>query len=603
MKPKAPLPGQSLAELYPELASQWHPTKNGSITPNDVTCGSSIKIWWKCSNGEDHEWRTSVGNRKAGSECPFCSGRKVTKSNSLAIINPSLAKEWHPTKNGNLTPYDVTPHSSKKVWWKCPKGDDHEWDAVINDRSKGIGCAICSNYKVVKSNSLSTLNPELAKQWHPTKNGKLTPDDVHPGAAKKVWWKCSVGDDHEWKAMIYSRTGGKSCPICSGRKVVRSTCLAALYPDIAKQWHPTKNKNITPYDIGPGSRKKVWWKCPKGDDHEWKAVVYQRVNGLGCPICSNQKIVLSNCLATVNPELAKQWHPLKNGTLTPYDIGAGSGKAVWWKCPVGVDHEWKGIISHRNKNITCPICIGRRVVDSICLESLYPDLSKQWHPTKNGNLTPKDVRPGSTKKIWWICNKGIDHIWRASVKDRTSGTGCPFCSPATSSPELRILCELRSIFPSTKHRVNIKGFEVDIYIPEIKFGLEYDGVYWHQDKKDKDIKKNKALASEILLIRVRERGLKKISDADIEVSAKNISIKIVKEILKRILNNRSLHSAQIHLINEYLNRSKWASEVKFRELQVQRNQVAFKDSIAFLFPEISAQWHPVSKRQFHRPYP
>ena len=418
MNAKKPLPGQSLAELNPELAKQWHPTKNSSLTPFDVTCGSQVKVWWKCPESEDHEWRTSVGNRDAGSNCPFCSGRKVAKSTCLATKNPELASEWHPTMNGDLTPYDVSPNSSRKVWWKCPKGEDHEWDAVINDRSKGAGCAVCSNYKVVSSNCLSTLNPELAKEWHPTKNGELTPKNVHPGAAKKVWWKCPKGEDHEWEAMIYSRSGGKGCPICSGLKVVKSTCLATLNPELAEQWHPTKNKNITPNDVGPGAKKKVWWKCPEGDDHEWKAAVYQRVNGLGCPICANQKIVLSNCLATVNPELAKQWHPTKNGMLTPFDVGAGSGKYVWWKCPEGEDHIWKAPIARRNENITCPICIGRRVTDSTCLESLYPDLSKQWHPTKNGTLTPKDVRPGSTKKVWWICNKGIDHVWKTSIKDR-----------------------------------------------------------------------------------------------------------------------------------------------------------------------------------------
>ena len=72
---------------------------------------------------------------------------------SLAELNPELARQWHPTKNDNLSPYDVTPNSQKKVWWKCPKGDDHEWDAIVADRNNGIGCAVCSNYKVVESNT------------------------------------------------------------------------------------------------------------------------------------------------------------------------------------------------------------------------------------------------------------------------------------------------------------------------------------------------------------------------------------------------------------------------------------------------------------------
>ena len=41
------------------------------------------------------------------------------------------------------------------------------------------------------------------------------------------------------------------------------------------------------------------------------------------------------------------------------------------------------------------------------------------------------IRPFSKRKVWWSCNQcpdGFPHIWQASVHNRTSGTGCPFCS-------------------------------------------------------------------------------------------------------------------------------------------------------------------------------
>ena len=53
----------SLAEKHPELTKQWHPTKNGELTPNDVTFGSNKKVWWKCDKAEDHEWKASLKNR------------------------------------------------------------------------------------------------------------------------------------------------------------------------------------------------------------------------------------------------------------------------------------------------------------------------------------------------------------------------------------------------------------------------------------------------------------------------------------------------------------------------------------------------------------
>ena len=151
---------------------------------------------------------------------------------SLAVKNPTLSKQWHPTKNGNLTPNDVTTGSSKKVWWRCEKG--HEWEAKIANRTYlGRGCPFCSGRYSCDDNSLQVLNPELSKQWHPTKNGNLTPDDVTTGSNKKVWWQCEKG--HEWEAAIKNRALGRGCPYCAGKKVCNDNSLQTLNPELAKQ--------------------------------------------------------------------------------------------------------------------------------------------------------------------------------------------------------------------------------------------------------------------------------------------------------------------------------------------------------------------------------
>ena len=279
---------KSLAKIHPEIAKQWHPSKNGDLTPYDVTFGSDKRVWWKCEKGDDHEWQINVYKRSSGTGCPICSGKIIVVSNCLASVNAKLASEWHPTKNGELTPYDVTHRCNKKVWWKCPKGGDHEWESVIYNRSIiGTGCLICSNRKVVTSNMLSTTHPELAKQWHPTKNSDLTPNNITAGFSKRIWWKCDKGDDHVWITSIANRLNKKtSCPYCSGRRSSKSNSLSVKYPKIAKQWHPTKNGNLTPNDITFGSGKNVWWKCDKGDDHEWISSIVNRTKGRNCPFCT-----------------------------------------------------------------------------------------------------------------------------------------------------------------------------------------------------------------------------------------------------------------------------------------------------------------------------
>ena len=139
---------------------------------------------------------------------------KLSKTYNLRVVNPGLAGQWHPVKNGDLTPEDVTPGSDKKVWWLCAKG--HEWKAVVISRNYGRGCPYCANQKVCDDNCLATVNPKLAKEWHPTKNGKLTPRDVVPGTEKKVWWLGTCG--HEWQALVYNRNNGSGCTSCWLRK-------------------------------------------------------------------------------------------------------------------------------------------------------------------------------------------------------------------------------------------------------------------------------------------------------------------------------------------------------------------------------------------------
>jgi len=199
----------------PNLAKEWHPTKNGNMTPMDVTIGSSKKVWWQCSKG--HEWEVPVRARSRGNGCPYCSGNKVNDENCLQTLNPSLAKEWNPTKNGNLTPKDVTVGSNKKLWWQCSKG--HEWEATVFTRSQEHGCPYCFGKKASDENCLQTLNPSLAEEWHPTKNGNLTPRKVRPYSAIKAWWQCSKG--HEWDAAIASRSQGNGCPVCHRQKQKR----------------------------------------------------------------------------------------------------------------------------------------------------------------------------------------------------------------------------------------------------------------------------------------------------------------------------------------------------------------------------------------------
>ena len=125
-----------------------------------------------------------------------------------------------------LTPMDITPNSSKKVWWKCSLG--HEWETAVTHRSRGSGCPYCSGQRILKGyNDLQTINPDLASEWNYEKNGSLKPTDITANNGKKVWWKCSKG--HEWQAKIYHRNNGSNCPVCQSERNTSLPEYALVY--------------------------------------------------------------------------------------------------------------------------------------------------------------------------------------------------------------------------------------------------------------------------------------------------------------------------------------------------------------------------------------
>ncbi|MBP7861458.1 hypothetical protein KA183_07235 [bacterium] len=494
----------SLKSLFPDIASELHPELNKGLLSHEVTAGSHKKLWWQCKKNQSHKWGSTVVDRtRQGSNCPYCSNKKVTYENCLASTFPKMAKEWHPTKNAPLTAFDVVAGSGKIVWWRCLEDKSHEWRVSIINRSRQIsGCPNCSNKKLSKTNSLSVKFPELLKEWHPSKNGDLKPETIVFGSHIKIWWQCSKGFDHEWSTPLNKRTQGDKtgCPFCSNKKTSITNNLANLRPDIASQWHPSKNGLLTPTMVVFASHKKIWWKCEISDDHEWQTKIVDRtkLNGTGCPFCSGQKVSVTNSLATQFPKIAKYWHPSKNHLLTPSNVVAGSSKKIWWKCPKGPDHEWQAVLSNRIKSPKegCPYCRALKPSVTNSLESCFPEIAKEFHPTRNSNLTAADVVYGSERKVWWQCKNNSLHEWSAMVLYRTKKAGrCPWChnfingKPVSQPQELlwRILGGILNL------KVGKYWIDIALENENPKIAVEYDSWYWHKHLEKIEIERDKFL--------------------------------------------------------------------------------------------------------------
>ena len=203
--------------------------------------------------------------------------------------------------------------------------------------------------------------------------------------------------------------------------------VATTHPYILKYW--SQRNTLSPHEVTAGSHKKVWLICEKGHEWESKVDTFTMMHS-GCPYCAGKRAIPGKTdLATVRPDLMREWDAEKNADLNPAAILPGSHSNAWWKCERG--HSWQAMIFSRAKENAsgCPYCAGKRVLAGFNdLATLRPKLASEWSSAMNGSLTPENVTPGSNKKVWWQCREG--HTWQAFVYARAkpNGTGCPVCA-------------------------------------------------------------------------------------------------------------------------------------------------------------------------------
>ena len=346
-------------------------------------------------------------------------------------------------------------------------------------------------------------NKVLMKEWNYEKNKKLSPDGISLGSDKKAWWICENG--HEWEARISSRTSGNSCPYCSGKKRLKGfNDIFTLHPTWKKYWDFEINNasNIDPYVLGDKSHVKVNWICSQCGKKFVRTLSKTKDNVL-CIECTNKNnglkhinVIIKNrgSLLDNYSNIAKEWNYEKNGDLKTENVSPNSKKKVWWICPKG--HEYQSVISNRTgkNNRNCPYCSNQKILKGYNdLETLYPDLAKEWNYKKN-SLKPYEIGAGSGKKYWWICKQG--HEYFMSPINRVYGMGCSTCSSERkiSVPEKTVLYYLKKFLHEeiiSNYRSNtIENKELDIFLPNKNIGIEYDGTFFHKDKKrdfDKDL--------------------------------------------------------------------------------------------------------------------
>lgn len=357
---------------------------------------------------------------------------------NLLVCYPDVAADWDNELN-EKGPEEYAPYSNKPAHWICPVG--HRYVSKINNRVRatGNGCKYCSGQAALKNfNDLLFLYPEVALDWHPTKNGDLCPDMVTAGSNRSVWWQCHICHQ-DWKARISHRTlDGAGCPFCTGHRTnTGTTDLLTLYPGIEKMWDTENNGGRKPQEFTRGSHFNAVWNCQKGHAYQspicrvtkaWEKCVIKgetdRLLSSGCPVCNYSKRVDTgeNDFASQASWLMGEWDFERN-TVDPSKIPVHSNILAYWICER--NHRWRATPNNRMRT-GCPVCNANRLSrGENSLDVVDPVVSAQWSK-KNYPKTPRDVTAYCNDKYIWECSEG--HEWTATVANRHLGEGCPYCT-------------------------------------------------------------------------------------------------------------------------------------------------------------------------------
>ena len=421
----------SLSALYPEVAINWHPTKNGNLRPDKVTSRSDKKAWFTCPNSSLHDYQARIADttdkKKVG--CPYCSGVKVAPDTSLAFKFPRISKEWHPFKNGKLTPEKITSGSNKMVWWLCEKG--HEYKMQPHTRTYlNRGCNQCSKFGSSQETriycELKYLFPDI-KFRHKISGFEV--DLYIPSIFIAV----------EYDGAFYHQDRSESD--CAKNSNIEKLGIQLIrirespLPKISDWDVVTSKRELTKPDLD-NLLSSFGFISPKltqivEDYHSRTEFINNEEYSIYLSYFPSP--FPENSLAETHPHVASQWDDEKNSPLTPYNFTYGSGYKAFWVCDEGHVHQTtiNSKVSHfKSASKGCAYCSGGQPTQQNSLASMYPELSKEWHPHKNKPLTPGNVSVGSDRIVWWQCPVHPDVEWEGRIRVRARGfQRCQKCAP------------------------------------------------------------------------------------------------------------------------------------------------------------------------------
>ena len=330
-------------------------------------------------------------------------------------------------------------------------------------------------------------------------------------------------------------------------------CIDNNKQDLINEFSKSNNKSMS--EINYGSNREYIWNGKCG--HQFLMSPKIRIKGCNCPYCAGQKVLKgfndfeTYCKNNHLTHLLDEWDYDKN-IIKPFEITSHTNKKVFWKCQF--EHSWSMSPKERIKGCNCPYCANKRVLkgfndfETWCKNNNRIDLLNEWDCTKN-KYKPSEIIGGYGEKIYWICEHG--HSFRKTINERKNGYNCPQCSLYTNIS----FNEKAVAYYVGKHFKIVENFKsewlgqmsIDIFIPKLNTGIEYDGQKFHNNKKD-EIKNKICTENNITLFRIREPKCEKLNDNNsINIILNSLNKKDLEYAIKRIIAQLGITSADVDI--------------------------------------------------------
>jgi DNA-directed RNA polymerase subunit RPC12/RpoP len=142
----------SFREKYDnDFLNKYWDYKNNKINPKNIGIGSRKLIWIKCQEHDYHgSYEIMAYAFNQGNRCPYCSGKKVHRLDSLGYRYPISQDLW--SDKNNLSPFEISCGSGKDIWLKCPDGLHNDYKTKpYRAKEHYFKCPKCSSEQNVSS--------------------------------------------------------------------------------------------------------------------------------------------------------------------------------------------------------------------------------------------------------------------------------------------------------------------------------------------------------------------------------------------------------------------------------------------------------------------